>query len=111
MQLSWQKCLGNVWGTLQWLDLEHSHFNTMEGVYIIWQSNGPVVRIGQGVIKNRLSAHRNDPAITRYSNLLVTWAAVPALYRNNVERYLANIYNPLVGDAFPNALPLAVNLP
>lgn len=111
MQLSWQKCLGNVWGSLLWVDLGHSHFDSMEGVYIIWQANGQVVRVGQGIIKDRLSAHRNDPAITRYNNLYVTWAPVLATYRNGVERYLANTLRPLIGDAFPNAVPMAVNLP
>jgi hypothetical protein len=111
MQLSWQKCLGNVWGSLLWVDLGHIHFNSMEGVYVIWQMNGPVIRVGQGVIKDRLATHRNDSAVTRYQNLLVTWAPVPAIYRNGVERYLANTLRPIIGDAFPNAYPIAVNLP
>ena len=39
------KCQGDVWGTLMDVDLGHAHFNNMEGVYIIWQANGPVVRV------------------------------------------------------------------
>lgn len=111
MQLEWQKCQGNVWGSLLNVDLSHSHFNNLEGVYIIWQGNGPVVRVGQGIIKDRLTAHRNDPTITTYSSLYVTWAPVGTLYRDNVERYLANILKPVVGDTFPNVTPTQVSLP
>lgn len=111
MQLAWQKCLGDVWGPLLTVDLSHSHFNSMEGVYIIWQGNGPVIRVGQGIIRDRLSAHRRDTAITAYQNLYVTWAPVSATYRNGVERYLANILKPRVGDAFPNVNPIPAFLP
>lgn len=111
MQPNWQKCVGNVWGTLLEVNLNHFHFNNMEGVYIIWQGNGPVVRVGQGNIRNRLYHHRNDPKIIKYPSLYVTWAPVHALYRDSVERYLANILKPVVGDAFPNVVPTPVVLP
>ena len=83
----------------------------MEGVYVIWQGNGSVIRVGQGKIKDRLAEHRANPAITKYDNLYVTWAPVYAQYRDGIERHLANVLKPLVGDAFPNANPIAVNLP
>jgi len=111
MQIAWQKCQGNVWGSLMDVDLSHSHFNNMEGVYIIWQGNGPVVRVGQGIIRDRLSAHRRDRAITAHNSLYVTWAPVSSLYRDGVERYLADILKPVVGDAFPNVSPAQVPLP
>jgi len=111
MQLEWQKCQGDVWGSLMNVDLSHSHFNNMEGVYIIWQGNGPVVRVGQGIIKDRLTAHRNDTAITAYPSLYVTWALVGTLYRDNIERYLANVLRPVVGDTFPDVAPTQVSLP
>lgn len=111
MQIDWQKCHGNIWGQLLYVDLSHSHFNNMEGVYIIWQNGGPIVRIGQGNIRDRLSHHRNDPKITAHHSLHVTWAPVSSLYRDGVERYLANILKPIVGDAFPNATPIPVSVP
>jgi hypothetical protein len=111
MQLSWQRCVGNVWGSLLTVNLNHFHFNNMEGVYIIWQHNGPVVRVGQGVIKDRLWNHRDNPEIARHNPSYVTWARVPVAFRNGVERFLANFYSPLVGDAFPVATPISVNLP
>ena len=111
MQAAWQKCQGDVWGAFMDVDLSHSHFDNMEGVYIIWQANGPVVRVGQGIIRDRITAHRNDKAITAYNSLHVTWAPVSASYRDGVERYLADTLNPKVGDSFPDVNPIQVSLP
>ena len=84
-----------------------------KGVYVIWYNGSPgrVVRIGQGDIAARIGIHRNDAKITGYPNLLVTWAAVPAAQMDGVERYLANTWHPLVGDAFPDVQPIVVNSP
>lgn len=98
-------------GSFTTVDLGHAHFDNMEGVYIIWQGNGPVVRVGQGIIRDRLAAHRRDTAITTYPNLYVTWVPVSVLYRDGVERHLANVLSPRVGDAFPNVNPIPVSLP
>lgn len=112
MQLQWQKCQGDVWGRFLDVDLSHSHFDKMEGLYIIWQAGGPVVRLGQGIIRDRLSAHRRDTAVTAYQNLYVTWAPVLLNYhKDGGERYLANVLKPKVGEAFPNVTPLQVLLP
>lgn len=101
---------------LEQLNLEHPHFNGKEGVYVIWRSgqNPATVRLGQGIVKDRLGKHRTDQAILRQrgtGKLHATWAEVSSLYRDGVERYLANKLNPIVGDAFPQAQPIAVNLP
>jgi len=116
MNVIWKKC-GNDghWCSLQNLDLDT--MDDTAGVYIIWHEGNPskVVRVGQGnPIKDRLSAHRNDPQIVRYrvyGPLRVTWAFVPSSQRDGVEKYLADQWSPLVGDAFPDALPIAVNSP
>lgn len=103
------------WCSLQDLDLES--VGDTAGVYIIWHEGNPgrVVRIGQGApIKDRLSAHRKDQQIAGYSKsgkLRVTWASVPSRQRDAVERYLAEKWTPLVGDAFPDVEPIAVNSP
>lgn len=86
---------------------------TTTGVYVIWKPGGPskVVRLGQGDIAARIAAHRNDQKITRHGpGLLVTWAAVAARSLDGVERYLAEQYSPLVGEAFPDVPAIAVNL-
>ena len=111
MNLEWKKCQGDIWGPFMDVDLNHAHFNNMEGIYIIWQAGGPVVKVGQGIIRDRLSAHRRDTTITAYTNLHVTWAPVLSPYRDGAERYLANVLQPRVGDAFPNVNPIQVFLP
>jgi hypothetical protein len=116
LNLKWQTCGGDShWCSLDKLDLDS--VSDVAGVYIIWHEGNPgrVVRIGQGdPIKNRLCAHRNDPKVTQYRKyglLRATWAFVPYGQRDGVERYLADQWKPLVGDAFPNVLSIAVNSP
>lgn|SRR5208337_903731 len=116
LNLTWKTCGDDGhWCSLENLDLES--VGDIAGVYIIWHAGNPgrVVRVGQGdPIKTRLSAHRNDREILAYKQfgaLRVTWASVPYSQRDGVERYLANHWKPLVGAAFPDALPIAVNSP
>lgn len=113
LTVKWIKCGdGRQWCPLVDLNLDNL---TTSGVYVIWHEGSPsrVVRIGQGVIADRLSAHRTDAAIlvhAKKGKLRVTWASVPVAQRDGVERYLANHYQPLVGDAYPNVEPIPVNL-
>ena len=116
MNIAWQRCSngGGHWCSLENLDLDS--IGDIAGVYIIWHEGNPgrVVRIGKGAIKDRLCAHRCDSKVLAYrrnGSLRVTWAAVPLAQRDGVERYLANTWPPLVGDAFPDAVPIAVNSP
>lgn len=115
MNVIWNKCEQGSWCSLNKVDLAHEHFNGMEGVYIIWHG-GPtpkVVRVGQGVIRDRLTAHRQDEEIQAYISLIlyVTWASVDARSRDGVEAFLANTLKPLVGERFPDVVPISVNLP
>lgn len=113
MQAQWVKNTNGDWCHLEVVDLSNV---TAIGVYVIWHEGSPsrTVRVGQGVIKDRLTAHRADPdilAFRKYGKLRVTWAAVPAADLDGVERYLANCYRPLVAERFPDAAPVQVNLP
>jgi hypothetical protein len=87
----------------------------MDGVYVIWHGGQTpkTVYVGQGVIRDRLTAHRTDARIQAYSTLTlyVTWAAVDASSRNGAEVYLANRLAPIVGENYPNVAPIEVNLP
>jgi hypothetical protein len=111
--LTWIKSTENEWLPLDRVNLDPV---TTTGVYIIWHG-GPTprtVRVGQGDIKARLTAHRLDPAIGAYrpqGGLWVTWASVSQRELDGVERYLSEQLQPLVGDHFPDAIPIAVNLP
>ena len=115
MIVNWTKCgNGGNWCPLETLNLDT--VGDVSGVYIIWHEGNParVVRVGQGNIKDRLCAHRKDKAIVAYraSGILrVTWAYVAWGQMDGVERHLANYWHPLVGDAFPDVLPIAVNSP
>ena len=113
MNVNWTKCEGGVWCPFKKVNLQNV---SVTGVYVIWYDGVPgrYVRVGQGEIKERILAHRQDPKITGYAQsgtLRVTWAEVQAPFLNGVERYLADQLRPLVGDAFPDVAPIPVNLP
>jgi hypothetical protein len=116
MNVEWIKC-GTEWCPFQTVDLSKVQ---AVGVYAIWHAANAMagvparyVRIGQGDVKERIAKHRSDPDITRYApfGLWVTWAAVPQGLLNGVENYLADKLDPLVGERFPNVVPIQVNLP
>lgn len=115
MNVKWIKCNGEVWCPLGTVNLSHAHFDNMEGVYIIWHggNNPATVRVGQGIIKDRIAEHRNDPQVQAYAplGLFVTWASIATNYRNGVEAFLAAKLSPKVGERFPNVVPIEVNLP
>ena len=113
LSLTWVKSQADTW-------LEFETFNLdsvkSKGVYMIWHGGNPgkVVYVGQGDVRSRLATHRADVEICgcrRFGTLYVTWAEVPAAQRDGVERYLADQWNPLVGDVYPDAAPIAVNSP
>ena len=109
----WVKSKANTWLRLLTFNINSDLGN---GVYVIWHSGNPgrVVYVGQGDIATRLQCHRNNDDIIHYSQrgeLLVTWAVLPAHLMSGVERYLADTWNPLVGDAYPDVAPIAVNSP
>ena len=111
LALKWERC------KFTGFDFRQSYFNSLEGVYIVWGQNGQsieVVRVGQGIIGSRLSAHQDDQNIagySRYGTLLATWAVVSSTQRNGVERHLAEMLEPSVGDRFPDSPPIRCNLP
>jgi len=115
--VSWMPCRDgntNVWCKFKIFEVDHHSLDDVEGVYIIWSENNSfreAVRIGQGIIQDRIKAHRKNKEITAHSNLLVTWAKVPRIYMDGVERFLADELSPVVGGRFPKADPIEVNLP
>ena len=113
MNVEWIRCTGNQWCNLRELNLDA--IQEEKGVYIIWHGGSPsrTVRIGQGDLKDRLEEHRKDEEILSYQEkgLFVTWAEVPESCLDGVENYLAGRLPPLVGVRFPDADPIAVNLP
>ena len=101
-----------------WYTLERFNFTsiTNKGVYVIWHDGNPgqYVRVGQGNIGERLTKHKEDAVILAYKKrgiLRVTWATVPVFQLDGIELFLAQSLKPLVGDRFPDAQPVQVNLP
>lgn len=116
LRLKWTQCVGNFWCKLNFVNLDHEHFdNEPRGVYIIWHGgpNPAVVYIGQGNIKERIAEHRKNPEIQQYEylDLYVTWAVVHEYDRDGVEAYLADVWKPIVGTHHPQAPPIEVNPP
>ena len=119
MQLNWARCQDNAWCTLDSVDLAHEYFNNRHGVYIIWvggEEPQVVVYVGQGNIKERLAAHRKNPEIFLYGDVLdtdlyVTWATVAQQDCDAVEAYLADKWDPKVGERHPQASHIEVNSP
>ncbi len=79
-----------------------------------------IIRIGQGVISERLKAHSKNYKITKYGNpysydyigrLYATCTEIPFVWRDGIERFLADYLKPLVGDRFPYCASITVNLP
>ncbi len=115
MTLTWGKCSGNTWCNFLTLKLDHPLFSGLEGVYVIWHG-GPspaTVYVGQGIIAERLRAHRTDSRILKHAvnGLFVTWAPVDALSRDGVERFLAEKLVPKEVSRTPEASPINVNIP
>ena len=113
LELSWMRCHGNDWCSFEYLAC---YLIDEEGVYIIWceGKTNRVVYVGQGDVRERLTAHRQDNellACRKYGRLQVTWAFVPVLKRDGVERFLAESYKPLLSARLPSVWPIKVNLP
>jgi hypothetical protein len=66
--VEWEKCKAGTWCILLQLDLEHKHFDEMEGVYVIWYGdpNPVALRVGYGYIRNCLANERNDKDVLAY---------------------------------------------
>lgn len=113
--VEWQKCRAGTWCVLLELDLEHEHFNDMEGVYVIWhgESNPIALRAGHGYIRNCLANERNDNLVLAYqkNEIYVTWGKVGREFCSGVVRYIANVLQPELESSFPDVEPIEVNIP
>ncbi len=117
--VSWARSVKGRWYSFEWANLRR--LGLQQGVYILWYPESDrqgfqVAYVGQGVIKNRIHHHRGnwsrirDLIIPRY--LRLTWAIVPCRKcRDGIERFLAEVLRPKVGEVWPQALPIKVNLP
>lgn len=114
INLTWQKC-GDDKHFCNLLTLDLESIPRGNGVYLIWHggTESKYVRVGQGDIRDRLSKHRNDNDILKYKDkhLYVIWAYVASNQLDGIEAYLGRMCSPLLGDRFPDADEIEVNLP
>lgn len=115
LDVNWGHCTNDSWCSFLDLNLANSYFDCLEGVYIIWHggNNAKTVRVGQGIIRDRIAVHRDEDEILEYKNLdlFVTWAQVSKKDRGGVEKFLAEELNPLVGKMYPDVELIEINLP
>ena len=120
IRLVWGDPASNVWFPLS------TDFSDVgdAGVYIVRQTAGPTVVVGQGAIGERLSALQRDGRVLRYdspgSSLLATWASIRGMKQTSmlyaaqldgIERYLAETLKPLIEGSHPDVAPIPVPLP
>ncbi len=115
MNLTWNKCEGDKWCPFLTVNLDHAHFQSLEGVYVIWHGGQTprTVYVGRGAVADRLKAHRLEQEILQYNplGLFVTWARVDQASRDGVERFLAERLQPKIGTHSSLAASIQVNLP
>lgn len=115
MALQWYKCKGGVWCDLFQLDLEHEYLQGIEGVYVIWSGidNKSTLKIGSGMIAQKLMKETQDLAVQAFSHLgvYVSWAEVSSFKRDGYMVYLFNELNPKLPVQVPTAIPFKINLP
>ena len=90
------------------------------GVYIIWagKHKRSILKVGSGIIKDRLKAHLADPKILAHKSkgLYATWATTlfpnkPRDIRKGIETFLHIMLAPKLEERFPDVAPILVNLP
>lgn len=113
--VQWSQDQGGTWCTLSEVELEHTSFDGVEGVYIIWHRDQEslTLRVGQGPIRERLTQERKNGRLLAYglSKLAVTWAQVNPLHREAVVSYLSTTLKPKFGESYPGKEKIQVNLP
>ena len=115
LNLSWNKCKGDVWGDLQTVDLADSHFDGLDGVFAAWHGGSsptPVV-VGHGNIREELERLRMDPSLDPYRpmGIFITWARAEAVLGEGIDRFLCETLLPKVAHPPPQAPVIQVNLP
>lgn len=108
--VDWVKC-SDTWCNFWGIDLTQDYFfNNPGGVYIIFLGK-EILYVGQGDIKPRIEAHRNehDFADFKGQDVRVTWCVVETSLRDGIERYLADYHEPRLGLSHPVVPRIQVN--
>ncbi len=119
LKLNWHGGKPGIWHQLTDPQMYDDIPEDIVGVYVIWEQLTPshinVIKVGQGIIKDRLSVHRNDDEIigdgSSLHMIFVAWAEVAPDMINGVEAFLGRHLKPEVGDRFPKDEEVLVNFP
>lgn len=128
--LHWQKCIKNsLWCQFNEKLLNDNRLVTgfgdhsvdVSGVYIIWtgiDNDRTVLKVGSGIVKDKLAEHLNDPEIQVYkpTRLYVTWASVLSVIRpeevqTGIEKFLGIVFKPKLAESLSDVDPIVANLP
>ena len=127
--LCWQRCIKNsLWCQFNEKLLNDGRLETrlgdysigISGVYIIWTGieDRTVLKVGSGIIKDKLAAHLRDPEIQTYqpTRLYVTWASTlsvigPEEIQKGIEKFLEVVFKPKLMEGLPDIDLVLVNLP
>ena len=127
--VQWQRCLKNsLWCQFNEKLLSNGRFEThlgdhsvnISGIYIIWTGIGDrtVLKVGSGIIKDKLEAHLRDPEIQAYkpTRLYVTWASTLSVIgteeiQKGIEKFLDIVFKPKLAEHLPDVDLVMVNLP
>lgn len=127
--VQWQRCLKNsLWCQFNEKLLSNGRFETrlgdhsvnISGIYIIWTGidNRTVLKVGSGIIKDKLEEHLRDPEIQAYkpTRLYVTWASTLSVIgeeeiQKGVEKFLDIVFKPKLVEHLPDVDLVMVNLP
>lgn len=127
--VQWQRCLKNsLWCQFNEKLLSNGRFETrlgdhsvnISGIYIIWTGidNRTVLKVGSGIIKDKLEAHLRDPEVQAYkpTRLYVTWASTLSVIgaediQKGAEKFLDIVFKPKLAAHLPDVDLVMVNLP
>jgi type II secretory ATPase GspE/PulE/Tfp pilus assembly ATPase PilB-like protein len=111
----WNRCAQDQWADLFAVDLDGPHFDGLEGVYVVWNGGAKphAVVVGQGRVRDRLKALRENPALEPFKalGLVAAWARVDHSHRDGVLRFLGDALKPNVPGPVLDVPPIEVNLP
>ncbi len=110
--VEWARFQGSQWYDLDEVDLKHEYFNDLDAVYVIWRTDGKVVKVGSGMIRDRLQEHLKEKEIRKLRPLNVTWGIVMTTkHTDGVVRFLTEKLNPMLGGSVSAPEAVEVNLP
>lgn len=113
--IEWEICTRGTWCNLLELDLDHEHFDDMEGVYVIWRGadNPLALRVGHGLIRECLAREQNDKDVLAYQQdeIYVTWGKVDRKFCGGIVRYIADVVQPELETFSPDIESIKVNIP